>query len=218
MLRFAVFIAFAFAARAGAQDAETYPAEDFSEDTAFPIEKVVDGDTIVIRLAGERVSVRLIGVDTPETMHPQKPTEAFGKEASAFARNLLLGESVYVRGDERDRHGRLLAYLYRAPDGLFVNLEIVRQGYGRTLTRFPFQHLELFQHYERQAQEAEKGLWGQLAEEPDDQEGAVTVYGTRTGKKYHQEGCRWLRKSKIPLSLTEAKKRYSPCFVCEPPE
>ena len=123
-----------------------------------------------------------------------------------------------MRGDERDRHGRLLAYLYRAPDGLFVNLEIVRQGYGRTETRFPFQHMELFQHYERQAQEAEKGLWGQPEEEPDDPEGAVTVYGTRTGKKYHREGCRWLRKSKIPLSLTEAKKRYSPCFVCEPPE
>jgi len=218
MLRFAVFIALAFAAQTGAQDAETYPAEDFSEDTAFPIGKVVDGDTVVIRLADEHVPVRLIGVDTPETMHPQRPAEAFGQEASAFARNLLLGESVYVRGDERDRHGRLLAYLYRAPDGLFVNLEIVRQGYGRTLTDFPFQHMELFQHYQRQAEEAKRGLWGQPAEEPDDPEGAVMVYSTRTGKKYHREGCRWLSKSKIPLSLTEAKKRYSPCFICQPPE
>ena len=141
MLRFAVFIAFAFAVQAGAQDAVPYPAEDFSEDPAFPIEKVVDGDTVVIHRAGKSVTVRLIGVDTPETMHPQKPAEAFGKEASAFARNLLLGESVYLLPDEKreeDRHGRLLAYLYRAPDGLFVNLEIVRQGYGRTLTRIPF--------------------------------------------------------------------------------
>ena len=114
MLRFAVLIAFAFAVQAGAQDAVPYPAEDFSEDTACPIEKVVDGDTVVIQRDGESVSVRLIGVDTPETMHPQKAAEAFGKEASAFARNLLLGESVYLRGDEReDRNGRLLAYLYR---------------------------------------------------------------------------------------------------------
>lgn len=221
MLRFAVFIAFAFAVQAGAQDAVPYPAEDFSKDPAFPIEKVVDGDTVVIHRAGQSVTVRLIGVDTPETMHPQKPAEAFGKEASAFARNLLLGESVYLLPDEKreeDRHGRLLAYLYRAPDGLFVNLEIVRQGYGRTLTRIPFQHMALFQHYERQAQEAEKGLWGQPAEEPDNPAGAGMVYGTRTGKKYHREGCRWLSKSKIPLSLTEAKKRYSPCFICEPPE
>ena len=216
MLRFAaVLIAFAFAAQAGAQDAVPYPAEDFSKDTACPIEKVVDGNTVVIQRDGKSVPVRLIGVDTPDTMHPQKPAEAFGKEASAFARHLLLGESVYLRGDEgeerEDRYGHLLAYLYRVPDGLFVNLEIVRQGYGRTLTRFPFQHMELFQHYERQAQEAAKGLWGQPEEEPDDPEGAVTVYSTRTGKKYHREGCRW-------LSLTEAKKRYSPCFICEPPE
>lgn len=218
----AVLIAFAFAAQVGAQDAVPSPAEDFSKDTAFPIEKVVDGDTVIIQRDGKSVPVRLIGVDTPETMHPQKSAEAFGQEASAFARNLLLGESVYLRDDEgkerNDGYGHLLAYLYRAPDGLFVNLEIVRQGYGRTLTRFPFQHMELFQHYERQAHKAAKGLWGQPAAEPDDPEGAVTVYSTRTGKKYHREGCRWLSKSKIPLSLTEAKKRYSPCFVCEPPE
>ena len=68
-------------------------------------------------------------MDTPETVHPQKPVERFGKEASAFTRNLLLGEPVYLRfdTDRTDKYGRLLAYLYRAPDGLFVNLEIVRQ-------------------------------------------------------------------------------------------
>ena len=57
----------------------------------------------------------------------------FGKEATAFTRNLLLGELVYLRfdGDRTEKYGRLLAYLYRAPDGLFVNLEVVRQGYGR---------------------------------------------------------------------------------------
>ena len=68
----------------------------------------------------QRRNVRLIGVDTPETVHPNKPVKAYGKEASNFTKNLLLGESVYLRYDvERiDQYGRLLAYLYRAPDGL----------------------------------------------------------------------------------------------------
>ena len=103
--------------------------------------------------------VRLIGVDTPETVHPQKAVEAFGKEASAFTRNLLLGEEVYLRFDHKtasvvgeltdkiDKYGRMLAYLYRVPDGLFVNLEIVRQGYGHAYTQFPFKHIELFRYY-----------------------------------------------------------------------
>ena len=68
---------------------------------------------------------------------------------------------LYLRFDRemRDKYGRLLAYLYRAPDGLFVNLEIVRQGYGQAYTRYPFKHMELFRHYEHRAQEARKGLW-----------------------------------------------------------
>ena len=116
MLRFAVLIAFAFAVQAGAQDAVPYPAEDFSEDTTCPIEKVVDGDTVVIQRDGESVSVRADRLGAPRRRCiPQKPAEGFGKEASAFARNLLQGESVYLRGDERkDRNGRLLAYLYAA--------------------------------------------------------------------------------------------------------
>ena len=94
----------------------------------------------------------------PETVHPQKSVEPFGKEATTFIRNLLLGESVYLRFDSNktDRYDRLLAYLYRAPDGLFVNLEIVRQGYGKVYTPFPFKHKALFQHYGGQAQQARR--------------------------------------------------------------
>jgi endonuclease YncB( thermonuclease family) len=115
-----------------------YPIEDFSKDVAYPVLKVVDGDTVKIDYEGKDTKVRLIGVDTPETVHPNKPVEPFGKEASAFTKNLLLGESVYLRfdGNKTDKYGRMLAYLYRAPDGLFVNLEIVRQGYGYAETQF----------------------------------------------------------------------------------
>lgn len=213
----------------------SYPREDFSKDTAYPVLKVVDGDTVKLDDEGKDTTVRLIGVDTPETVHPNNPVEAFGKEASAFTQNLLTGESVYLRfdGDKTDKYGRLLAYLYRAPDGLFVNLEIVRQGYGHAYTQFPFKHMELFRAYERRAREAGKGLWGETAVEASESKASspaiqaaptakenddVTVYITRTGAKYHRAGCRYLSKSQIPISLKDAKARYSPCSVCNPPQ
>ena len=106
----------------------------------------MDGDTVVLLVDGVPVKVRLIGIDTPETVHPSKPVEHYGKEASAFTRNLLRGESVYLKyGQERiDRYGRVLGYLYRAPDGLFVNAEIIRQGYGHAYVKYPFKHMDRF--------------------------------------------------------------------------
>ena len=224
------------------------PAEDFSNDTAYPVLRTIDGDTVEIQYSGKPTMVRLIGVDTPETVHPQKAVEAFGKEASAFTRNLLLGEEVYLRFDHKtasvvgeltdkiDKYGRMLAYLYRVPDGLFVNLEIVRQGYGHAYTQFPFKHIELFRYYERRAREAGKGLWGNTAvsiateatkaadavekaetEQPSDKNQNDIVYITKTGKKYHRAGCRYLSKSAIPIERKEAIARgYTPCSVCKP--
>lgn len=198
----------------------SYPVEDFSGDTAYKVLKVVDGDTVSIDYEGKSTSVRLIGVDTPETVHPSKPVEAYGKEASNFTRNLLLGESVYLRFDveQTDRYGRLLAYLYRAPDGLFVNLEIVRQGYGHVDTRFSFKHMELFRHYGAKAREAGKGLYGTPQDPPEELGETGQVYVTRTGQKYHRDGCRSLSKSKFPISLAEAKQKYGPCSRCNPPQ
>ena len=200
-----------------------YPSELFFADTAYPVTRIIDGDTVEIRYDGKRTTVALIGVDTPETVHPQKPVERFGKEATAFIKNLLLGECVYIRFDSNrtDKYGRLLAYLYRAPDGLFVNLEIVRQGYGKVYTVFPFKHKTLFQHYGGHAQQAGRGLWSggntvsqrtQINETPATQ----TVYVTRTGAKYHRGSCRYLRYSKIAMTLDRAKQSYSPCSVCKP--
>lgn len=199
----------------------SYPVEDFTGDTAYKVVQIIDGDTVKIDYNGKSTNVRLIGVDTPETVHPNKPVEFYGKEASNFTKNLLQGESVYLRYDvERtDQYGRLLAYVYRVPDGLFVNLEIVRQGYGHAYTRFPFKHMELFRYYGNRARTAEKGLYG-VSPEPDDsqpEESGGEVYRTRTGKKYHREGCTSLRRSKIPISLAEAKQRYGPCGRCNPP-
>ena len=130
-----------------------------------PVIRVVDGDTVVLSLDGVKTRIRLIGIDTPETVHPQKPVEHYGQEASTFLKNLLRGESVSLEYETEaattDKYGRTLAYLYRAPDGLFVNAEIVRQGYGHAYTRFSFKYMEQFREYERIAREAGKGLWAE---------------------------------------------------------
>ena len=142
------------------------PVPDFRQVPAEPVARIVDGDTIAVLRGGQEVKVRLIGIDTPETVHPSKPVEAYGKEASRFTANLLKGEKVYLVRDPTsastvDRYGRLLAFVYRAPDGLFVNAEIVRQGYGRAYVQHPFRYMEEFCALERFAKEAGKGLWDQ---------------------------------------------------------
>ena len=119
--------------------------------------RVVDGDTIIL---SNNERVRLIGVDTPETKHPQKPVEYFGKEATAFTNRMVGGKVVKLRYDQqrRDKYGRLLAYVYLV-DGTFLNAEIIKQGYGYAYTKFPFKYMEEFRQYEKEAREAKRGLW-----------------------------------------------------------
>ncbi len=135
-----------------------------AESTAQVVERVVDGDTIIVRDVGR---VRLIGVDTPETVHPGRPVEFFGREASAFTKRLVDGKRVRLEYDQQrtDRYGRTLAYVH-LPDGTFVNAEIIRRGYGHAYTRFPFQYLERFRGLERDARRAGRSLWGSAAQAP----------------------------------------------------
>lgn len=125
------------------------------------VARVVDGDTIVLE-GGERV--RLIGVDTPETKDPRKPVQCFGKEASAFLASILpKGTTVHLVGDveQRDVYDRLLAYVYRLPDGMFVNAELVARGYAQVLTISPnVAHTDDFVRLARDAREGGRGLWG----------------------------------------------------------
>jgi micrococcal nuclease len=124
--------------------------------------RVVDGDTIQVDVGGRREKVRYIGVDTPESVKPGTPVECFAKRASAFNKHLVAGERVRLVPDAeaRDRYGRVLAYVYRTSDGLFVNGALVRRGYAHTLTIPPnVAHAVEFRRLAARARRAGRGLW-----------------------------------------------------------
>lgn len=124
------------------------------------VTRIVDGDTIEVS-GGQ--TIRLIGIDTPETKHPSRPVECFGAQATQHATELMgPGTSVRLVYDvERtDRYGRTLAYVHRVSDALFVNLEMVRDGFAVTATYPPnVAHVETFRAAEREARSANRGLW-----------------------------------------------------------
>ena len=130
--------------------------------SAGRVVRVVDGDTIHVRVDGRRESVRYIGVDTPESVKPGAPVECFAKRASAFNRRLIGGERVrlVLDAEPRDRYGRLLAYVYRVRDGRFVNATLVRRGYAQPLTIPPnVAHAEELRRLGSAARRAGRGLW-----------------------------------------------------------
>lgn len=182
--------------------------------------KVIDGDTIV--LDGNEI-VRLIGIDTPETKDPRKPVQYYGREAYEFTKRLVEGKKVRLAYDlnKEDKYGRTLAYVY-LEDGTFLNAEVVKQGYGFAYRYFLFKYFDEFKQYEREARENEIGLLSdgggeesQAAREND----SDIIYITRSGKKYHKEGCSSLGSSKISMPLEETCKRgYAPCSRCNPPK
>lgn len=126
------------------------------------VTKVVDGDTIEV--AGGK-TIRLIGIDTPETVDPRRPVGCFGKEASNEHKKLVTGKQVILQKDvsETDKYGRLLRYVYLPlPDGnlLFINDYLVREGFAKVLTYPPdIKFNEQFLQAEREARVNKRGLW-----------------------------------------------------------
>lgn len=121
------------------------------------IERIVDGDTFVLA-DGRRV--RYIGIDTPETKHPQKPVECFGKEATEFHKQLLLGKKVRLEKDvqELDQYGRLLRYVWL--DDELVNEKLVVEGYAVASSYPPnVKYQDRLNEAERKAREENLGLW-----------------------------------------------------------
>jgi micrococcal nuclease len=126
--------------------------------------RVVDGDTIVVRLDGRRERVRYIGIDAPESVAPDRPVECYGNAAAAENRRLVGGRNVSLTTDaeRRDRFGRLLAYV--RVDGRLVNAELVRRGFATKLEIAPnVRHAARLRALEREARRARRGLWGACA-------------------------------------------------------
>lgn len=122
---------------------------------------VTDGDTIGVGRGRRYQIVRLIGVDTPETVHPEKPVEFFGPEASEFTKSRLRGKTVHLEfepTDQYDDYGRLLAYVLFM-DGTLFNAELIKQGYARVIAPSPFRRYNEFRLHEKEARVAGLGLW-----------------------------------------------------------
>lgn len=122
---------------------------------------VIDGDTIEVSIDGKTYRVRYIGINAPETVAPNRPVEWMGPEASAANKALVEGETVYLEKDvsETDRYGRLLRYVFVGD--VFVNAELVRQGYAQVVTYPPdVKYQSLLLQMQKEAREAGRGLWG----------------------------------------------------------
>jgi micrococcal nuclease len=219
--------------------------------SSYQVVGIISGDTIVIDANGQRIKVKMIGVT---------PAEKYSGQLAVFTKNLLRGETVFIIKDpnqnEPNNTEMMSGYVYRAPDGLFVNAEIIRQGYGRADKAAAFKYTSEFQQLEKCARERCKGVWDagtaeQSANQPQQkvpsqpspaksQAATIsrtptptsapiptpkissntdtekdTVYVTKTGKKYHRSGCRFLSKSSTAIKLEDAKaKGYTPCNFC----
>ncbi|HUT60835.1 MAG TPA: thermonuclease family protein [Phycisphaerae bacterium] len=144
--------------------------ETTKDSTAHKVTDVGDNYVVTLDVNGEKTAVRLLGVAPVQTGGNGGRPMPFSRIASRFLRNMLIGEYVYLEYDDnvadQDADGQTVAYVYRAPDGLFVNLEVVRQGFGLTATDYGFEEKATFQTYEQKAQADDKGIWGMLKQGP----------------------------------------------------
>ena len=132
-------------------------------EVSYHVIRVVDGDTIIVNMNAAEERVRLIGVNTPETVDPRRTVQCFGKEASLFLNNILREQSVRLEVDttqgDRDKYGRLLRYVFLS-DGTLVNKMIIEKGYGYEYTyRLPYHYQKELKEAEAKARTVEAGLW-----------------------------------------------------------
>ncbi|SRR5258705_6807914 len=146
-----------------ASPAQAYPTMPPGVQGPFAVTKVVDGDTIWVDNNGKRQKIRMIGLDTPESVDPRKPVQCFALEASAQAKTILGGQSVYLETDPSqnsvDRYGRTLAYVWTASGRLF-NLDMITDGFAVEYTYdLPHRYPQDFKATENDARTQERGLW-----------------------------------------------------------
>lgn len=130
----------------------------------FRVVRVSDGDTLNVRMGSEISKVRVIGINTPETVDPRRPVGCFGSEASQQAKRLLTGQSVWLEADgtqdEKDKYGRLLAFVW-IDNSTDFGLQMIRDGFAKEYTyKLPYRYQETYRSAERAARKAGVGLWG----------------------------------------------------------
>lgn len=130
----------------------------------YKVTKIIDGDTIEVKIKNKIEKVRLLGIDTPEIEGPYTKKECFGKEASQKTKEILKGKRVYLIGDpqakNRDKYGRLLRYVF-LENGEFVNALLIKEGYAFQMSFEPFLFEDYFEKLEKKAKKERKGLWSE---------------------------------------------------------
>ncbi len=209
---------------------------------------VIDGDSLLLLFEGQIYRFEVLGADTPEWVEKAEVPSPDSVEAKRFLHRMLYGERVTVfepTPGATDAIGRRRGYIFREPDGLFVDLEIVRQGYGKVSTRAAAPYERVLRWYEQRARELERGVWGRpepavMVEEPaQPEEGSGTesgapqelapsisppdgpedwVWVTKSGTKYHRESCQHAGSTSTRIRRIDAEKTYQPCRVCRPDE
>ena len=192
--------------------------EEIRKSPTYQVLKVVDGDTIHISYNGKDEKVRFIGLDTPETKDPRKPIQCFGREATAKMTEFAENKNIRLEFDrtqgERDKYGRILAFVYNE-DNKNLAYEMIRQGYGNEYTHnsYPYKYQNEFKEAARKAREENKGLWAgntcagdatkpadspAPAPQPQQQtQGTCVIKGNigRNGKIYHMPGQKYYDKT-----------------------
>ena len=208
----------------------TLPASALDNPFSGEVVGVLDGDTIDVLVDRSPVRVRLHGIDCPEKSAP------FGNQAKKYASDLAFKKTVTVHTTDVDRYGRIVGEVI-LPDDTSLNRELVRAGYAWWYQKYAPDDKEL-KALEETARASQRGLWAdpnpippwewrrgarapssyqpeQPRSPPTAIDGDTIVYITRTGKKYHQDGCRHLGKTRIPITLEAAESnRFERCSIC----
>lgn len=190
----------------------------------YYVVRVVDGDTVILEIDGKEERVRLIGVDTPESVHPDKEKNVpYGKIASQYTKDSLEGKAVGLELDvqERDKYGRLLGYIYL--DGIMYNKTLLAEGHAKTATYPPnVKYAEEFAEIEKEARNSGKGLWGPYEKAEAENTVNVGYIGNSNSGKFHESGCPSVltmkEENKVIFDSREdaAAQGYEPCGRCNP--
>lgn len=198
----------------------TTPSQAPIQSDLYTVTNVVDGDTIDVNINGKIERLRLIGMDTPETVDPRKPVQCFGKEASDKAKALLTGKKVRLEADptqgELDKYQRLLRYVF-IEDGTFFNKWMIASGYAHEYTyNLPYKYMDKFKQAQRVAQQQTKGLWSSTTCNGDTTSAATTSDKSQTngscnikgnissgGKIYHLPNCGSYSRTTINTAVGE---------------